>query len=420
VCVFAGDGEVRARVVRAGLRPRAGPLLRGATLREALHGVTLARAHAEVTISNAHARYALVPEAGGLRNDAERQAAGVHALAQTFGELAHQWDVAADRAGVLPQLLAAGIPARLREEIEGALREAGATSISIQPALARAVNRTRAGDKPGWLALIEASRIVLAAFAGGALLALRTQRIRGTPEGDLLVMLQQSRLLDGMPADAQDVIACSEEASEDGMLEDFRLHAVALDFTALQPLPGRADRLHVEFGRPAPVLRAGDLAWLACGVAALGISLWQYGQVAGQSAELRSVLAEADRFSQRQMAPAFDPNRPDARALAADVARANAVAARLQVPWDALFSDLEVAGGEGVTLLGFEPEGGMRRLRISGEARRFEDLTQYLRRLEGTPAFRNVFLTAHELRDRGLLTFTLTADWVRSDEPPRP
>ena len=56
----------------------------------------------------------------------------------------------------------------------------------------------------------------------------------------------------------------------------------------------------------------------------------------------------------------------------------------------------------------------MRRLRISGEAQRFEDVTHYLRQLEAAPGLQNVFLAAHELRDRGV-TFTLTADWIRHD-----
>nr|WP_255428251.1 PilN domain-containing protein [Ramlibacter cellulosilyticus] len=192
-----------------------------------------------------------------------------------------------------------------------------------------------------------------------------------------------------------------------------------MDFRAPQRPPRRSDPVQLAFGRAPSLVRGAELAWLGVAALVFVAAAWQYTQLAGQRSALQATLAEADRFSQRQATQPLDASRPEARALAAEVVRANAVAARLQVPWEALFTDLELAAGEGVTLTGLEPEGGMRRLRITGEARRFEDLTQYLRRLEGTPALHNVFLTSHEQRDRGV-AFTLTADWVRSDEPVRP
>lgn len=417
-CVFAGDGEVRLQVYGAGLKPAPRQQARGATLREALQGVRLQRAHADVTLSNQLVRYALVPDADVLRNDVERRAAAAHALSHTFGEMAQHWEVAADRAGFFPGLLAAGIDARLRSEIESALREAGATSVSIQPALARALNQAGPPRGSGWLAVLEPQRIVLAAFAAGALVAVRSQRVRSSARQELPVLLEQSRLLDGIPPDADEVVVCAQDA-EALQVDGFRCRLAPLDFTAPQRAPRPSDRLALEFGRHSPTVRATDAAWLAVGAAVLGFAGWQYAGLATERADLRAALADADRFTRRQTTRPLEASGAEARLLAADVARANAVAARLQVPWEALFTDLETAAGEGITLLGFEPEGGMRRLRITGEARRFEDLTQYLRRLEATPALHNVFLTGHELRGQGV-TFTLNADWIRSDDPARP
>lgn len=419
VCIFVAEGEVRLRVHSRGLKPQAGPLVRAATLREALQGVQLARADAEVTLSQRLVRHAVVSDADALRNDGERQAAAAHALAQTYGEMARDWDVAADRALRFPRMVAAGVDARLRQEIEGTLQAAGVASVSIQPALARALAAAGRVPASGWVAVLEPARVVLAAFAGGTLAAVHSQRLRSSPAADLAVLLQQSRLLDGLPAGADELVVCAEEGIALEAPAGLRVREVPLDFSAPQGQPRRADPIQLEFGRRLPLVRSGDLAWLALGGAVFAVAAWHYTQLATEGAALRTTVAEAERFTQRQGGRPLDPNRPDAKALAADVLRANAVAARLQVPWDALFTDIELAAGEGVTLLGLEPEGGMRRLRITGEARRFEDLTQYLRRLEGTPALHNVFLTGHELRDRGL-TFTLTADWVRSDEPPRP
>jgi hypothetical protein len=137
---------------------------------------------------------------------------------------------------------------------------------------------------------------------------------------------------------------------------------------------------------------------------------WQYQALATERAGLERALADAERFIRRDSRP-FIGDRVDPKARA-EMARANAVAARLAVPWQALFADLEATSGKGVTLLGFEPEAGARRLRIVGEAPGFEDIAAYLRRLEASSTFRDAFLVSHELRDQ-IVGFTLSADWER-------
>jgi Tfp pilus assembly protein PilN len=416
VSVFIGRTEVRLRRHAAGLRPVAQPVRSGATLQEVLQGLELARADVQVTLSNDLVRYALVPDADALRNDAERRAAAMHALAQTYGELARGLEVAADSAGYFPSMVAAGVAPELRQGIEQALRAAGAGSVRIQPALSRAMNL--AGRRwqldAGWLAMEDPERIVLAAFAGGDIVALRNLRVRDDARSELQVLLQQSRLLDPVPAETADVLLLGEHVAVEAVpsADGFDWNPVAVDFLA--PADAARGRLQLEFASRPRGMQPADAALVGVGALVLGLAAWQYGMLAAERGSLQAAVADAQRFAQRQTTQSLDPNRPDARALAADIARANAVAARLQVPWDLLFSDLESAAGAGVTLTGFEPEGGMRRLRITGEARRFEDVTQYLRQLEAAPGLQNVFLSAHELRDRGL-TFTLTADWIRHD-----
>lgn len=173
-------------------------------------------------------------------------------------------------------------------------------------------------------------------------------------------------------------------------------------------------RLELDFAHPRRRFRVADGAWLVAGVLAFAAVAFEHRSLAVQRAELEAALAQADRSSAGERFGSTDPARADLRALAAEISRVNAVAARLAVPWDVLFADLEAAAGQGVTLLGFEPEAEARRLRISARARRFEDMTAYLRRLEATDAFDHVFLAAHETGERGAVTFTLTAAWSRS------
>jgi Tfp pilus assembly protein PilN len=173
-------------------------------------------------------------------------------------------------------------------------------------------------------------------------------------------------------------------------------------------------RLELDFAHPRRRLRATDVAWVVVGVLALAVVAFEHRSLAVQRGELQAALVRIDGSAGGENAGSADAARADLRALAGEISRVNAVAARLAVPWDALFGDLEEASGHGVTLLGFEPEAEARRLRISGRARSFKDMTAYLRRLDATDAFDHVFLTAHEAAEQGAVTFTLTADWVRT------
>jgi hypothetical protein len=80
-----------------------------------------------------------------------------------------------------------------------------------------------------------------------------------------------------------------------------------------------------------------------------------------------------------------------------------------------MFGELESAASANVALLGIQPDGAGRQVRLAGEARRFEDLLAYVARLEATPGFANVFLAGHELKSGSggqVVAFTLAAEWV--------
>jgi hypothetical protein len=69
-----------------------------------------------------------------------------------------------------------------------------------------------------------------------------------------------------------------------------------------------------------------------------------------------------------------------------------------------------------VTLLALQPESGVaKRLRLSGEARRLEDVLDYVKRLGAAPGLRNAHLVSHEVLvdgPRRAVRFALVVDWV--------
>ncbi len=172
--------------------------------------------------------------------------------------------------------------------------------------------------------------------------------------------------------------------------------------------------LELDFLHPAAPRVPVGLVLLALGVAAAGAVAWRHYALAGEATRLEARIEDAKRLARREL-PRMRAPAGDAKLLAQEVGRANAVLASLTVPWDSMFGELESAGGANVALLGIHPDGAGRQVRLAGEARRFEDLLAYVSRLEATPGFANVFVSGHELRSGGgghIVAFTLLAEWV--------
>jgi len=172
--------------------------------------------------------------------------------------------------------------------------------------------------------------------------------------------------------------------------------------------------LHLDFLHPARRRGAPGMVLLIAGIACVAGAAWQFTTLRQSITQIEARLTETQRMAQRQRPPvAVSP--AEAKLLAQDVGRANAVLASLNVPWDRLFRDLETASSEAVGLTGVQPEGGGRQVRITGEARRFEDVLAYVKRLEATPGLANVLLASHEMRTGAALRtfqFTVVADWI--------
>lgn len=172
--------------------------------------------------------------------------------------------------------------------------------------------------------------------------------------------------------------------------------------------PMRLDFLHPGRVRS----RFGSILLLA-GLAATTAVALRHQNLEAQIAEIGPRLADTRLMAQRE-SPGVQDESGDKSLVAQEVIRANAVLANLAVPWDAMFGELEAAADPNVALLSIQPEGGGRRVRLAGEARRYEDVLAYLAHLEATPGFANVFLVGHELRSGAERTvaFTIAADWV--------
>ena len=171
--------------------------------------------------------------------------------------------------------------------------------------------------------------------------------------------------------------------------------------------------LHLDFLHPeAPNAKLGFVLLLAGVIVASWVS-WRFVVLDRAASALATRVADTEQMSKRGLS-AVKTITGDPKVVAQEIAQANAVLASLTVPWDAMFRSLESARGDQVGLLGIQPEGSGRNVRIAGEARQYEDILAYLKRLEVTEGFSNVFLVAHEIKTTGntrAIAFTLTAEW---------
>jgi hypothetical protein len=172
--------------------------------------------------------------------------------------------------------------------------------------------------------------------------------------------------------------------------------------------------LHLDFvDQRTGVSRAGILV-LALGLVAGGIAVAEFRDVRAQTASLEERIADFRRLGRREQAP-IRVGPTDGKALAQEIRSANAVLAQLNLPWDALFRELEAAATDGVTLLAIQPDVASGQVRIGGEAKSYESALAYVSKLEASERFANVFLVSHEVRataPRRPVAFSLVAEWM--------
>jgi hypothetical protein len=152
---------------------------------------------------------------------------------------------------------------------------------------------------------------------------------------------------------------------------------------------------------------------LFAGIAALAALLVEHRALQSEIGVLEARIADHRRMTRRELPPIREAAM-DNKVLAQEIRQANVVLAQLNLPWDALFGELERAAVDGVSLLAVQPEVASGQVRIAGEARSYELALAYVERLELSERFANVFLVSHQVRTtapRAPVVFELLADW---------
>jgi hypothetical protein len=86
----------------------------------------------------------------------------------------------------------------------------------------------------------------------------------------------------------------------------------------------------------------------------------------------------------------------------------------LVLPWDTLFRSVETSVDRDTALLAVEPDADKRALRVTGEARDYHAVLQFVQRLEKSPGLSQIHLLNHQIREdvaEKPFVFTLSASW---------
>jgi len=108
-------------------------------------------------------------------------------------------------------------------------------------------------------------------------------------------------------------------------------------------------------------------------------------------------------------------NTKDPHQLGIELKQANQVAGLLNLPWNALFADIEASASDQVALLEVEPDPEKSTLTITAEAKDFNAMLSYMRRLQTRGSIKDVYLKSHEIDLKSAevpVRFVLVASWV--------
>jgi hypothetical protein len=177
-------------------------------------------------------------------------------------------------------------------------------------------------------------------------------------------------------------------------------------------IPVRALRLDYQRGiKPFP--------WLGLGV--LGSALVALALMGGYYHELsqRIVMWEArvdhdERLSSHRARALRPATGQAAHEQTLEVRHANEVLRQLTLPWDTLFRAVESSGGKTVALLAMEPNIRKGTVTISGEAKNFAAMLDYIKQLGARDVFSSVHLQNHQVQHEDPekpIRFSLLAVW---------
>lgn len=171
--------------------------------------------------------------------------------------------------------------------------------------------------------------------------------------------------------------------------------------------------LFLDYQRRRNAISGAGIALLLAGLAAAGYGGMRYYDLSSEIS-----LLEEKRLTLEHRMHGASQKRPfsqNPQQLAAEIKLANEVVAQLTLPWDALFKDVEMAPSDRVALLAIQPDAQKHLIKITGEAKDFDAMLEYIKFLQARGSFAGVYLQSHHIQQQVAekpVRFALIATWV--------
>lgn len=174
--------------------------------------------------------------------------------------------------------------------------------------------------------------------------------------------------------------------------------------------------LKLDYCYRPPFLTMQGVIWLMLGVVLVTSSVFSYieGLAAIQQQEERE---EALRNRLDRAKRARDLKVADAKRLEPELKDAHAVLRRLSMPWEEVFGALEQATRrhqDRIRVLGVQPDVDKGLVLLSGEAKDFDELLNYLEELGGSRVLMRARLLNHQVQGEAAgrpIKFYAVAEW---------
>lgn len=403
-----------SQLLEAGADPWAAAI---AALRRIIAESAGRRLNVSVILSDDFVRYRLLPWNDGIKDESEWLALARHEFTKSHGPAAREWVVCSCATGAHAPRLAVAIHARLLSAIRSACEAPRVRLASIQPFFIAFFNRYpgKRDRLSAWIVTEELERIVFGLIENGNWRMLRSRRqVTGSAEA-LAELLERESALANIEKPCERVRLCSEVPDrKSGRLGRFQIEATTFERcpTSQSPLSrvGTFATHRLELDYSGSTCRAAwvSAALMLIAVVFAGDLAFEYRLLSGDIERKELRLA---RLSENGPEEGRTPHRT---VSAEEMNNARDTIRRLSMPWGALFGAIENMPVEGVALLSIEPDTETGTVLISGEAKNYLTVLNYVSGLSESKPLRNVRLAHHEDQQKGQRTvlFTISAGWA--------
>lgn len=353
-----------------------------------------------VVLSNHFVRYQVLPWNEQIKNRHEELAFARIGFEKTYGDIATQWDIRVSDEGYGQARLATAIDQELSQKIISCLNQTKLRLISIQPYLMVIFShrRNHIKDKDYLLGIQEAGKLCLISVQNGQWHDVQSVRINVELKGDELAGLIERQCLTIGLSPANKIYIYTPEESAFILPKALNAERLNIDAATIK-------QYGIDYGKKISDDRTGRAVF------ALSLVLVVYfGYVYSQ---LNTVKM---RWQTQRPQVTSANGSPRVMQASAQFNNAKELVRRLTLPWDNLFESIEVSAQEKVALLNIQPDVQKGSVLIVAEAKNYDDMLGYTKRLSKT-ALKDVHILNHQIQRREPgqpVRFTVTAFWLNA------